>query len=314
MHKKIILLGLFSLFFLVGCQTNTLQKKVTKFSANGSDYSIQLPSYWEKDKKETAINKSAVISSKDTKSNSGMYILTEKMGKLSEKELEKHAKDYLEDYYVLKDAKPNRFEANGHPVINYTISAKYEEKNAWLDVYYVSTEKSVISLFFFSPMDNDSAYAKRKQNFDHSVESLNEKVTNEVTEESFNELNNRIQNQDFSLQVSTYEVKEVNSEKLLIIRYLTTNKNQSSLKPIDQWESNVKVYQGEKELIRQEDKKMADNTLDYLSQNSFKPIEKEEAIEAAVVYSLDETTEENVSIKFDEIKFKNKEPLTLTIN
>ncbi|MBO0470115.1 DUF5067 domain-containing protein [Enterococcus sp. DIV0242_7C1] len=314
MHKKIILLSILSLFFMVGCQTNTLQKKTTKFSANGSDYSIQLPSHWQKDKKETAINKSAVVSSKDTKSNSGMYILTEKMGKLSEKELEKHAKGYLEDYYVLKGVKANRFVANGHSVINYTISAKYEEKNSLLDVYYVATENSVISLFFFSPIDNDRAYDKRKQNFDRSVESLNEKVTNEVTEESSNELDNRIQNKNFSLQVSTYEVKQVEDEKLLVIRYLTTNKDQEVLKPIDQWKRYMKVYQGEKELTRQENKELSDNTLDYLSQNSFKNIEKEEAVEAAVIYSLDKNNEEDVTIQFDDTEFKNKEPLTLTLN
>ncbi|MEI5994266.1 DUF5067 domain-containing protein [Candidatus Enterococcus mansonii] len=312
MRRKFVLLSLLSVLFLVGCQADSLEKKVSKFSSNGSDYTIQLPSNWKKDSQETAINKSAILSSKDTKSNSGMYIISEKKEKLNEQELAKYARDYLEKYYVLTGAKANKLVAKGNLVINYTIAARYEEKEAWLDVYYLSTENSIVSIFFYSPMDN--SYDKRKTTFDNSVKSLEEKVTNEVTEESSEELNNRIQNKDFSLQISTYVVKELQGEKLMAVRYLFTNKEESLTSPVEKWDKYVKVYQGDKELARQEKPVLSDNTLDYLSQNNSKQIKKDEAIESVAVYGLNENSGEDVSIKFDDVEFKNKQPLTLNVN
>ncbi|MBL1224033.1 DUF5067 domain-containing protein [Enterococcus sp. BWR-S5] len=313
MRGKGFLMIICSLFLLSGCQKYSLRESADDFSFNGSEYSLKLPAGWEAEEDSKAtLNGSSVFGAKDRNSNSVMFIRADKEADLSKEALEKHAKKYLKNYYDVNSTEMDSFTANKRPGIHYTFRADYEEKDSWLDIYYVSTENGVLEFFFYSQVDN--SYEKRKEAFDDSVETLSEKVTGEVTEDSSEELNNKVQNDTLSMQLSSYKIETEEAGQLLVIRYVYTNKERKAYRPIDKWQEFVKVTQDDHALKEAGHENLSDDTLAYLAENSQKELNKNEVIEAAAVYSLEADSRELIIITFDQTEFPNKKPITIQVD
>ncbi|MGX7263467.1 DUF5067 domain-containing protein [Enterococcus crotali] len=313
MNVKKNLCLLVGLLLLSACQKTTLQKESLLFSANESDYRIQLPTSWEEEvNPEETINANAVFGAKDTKSNSLFYVKADSAENLSKEALDKYSKKYLKEYYDLKKNKGEQLVLNNQPVVHYSFEGTYEKKPSWLDIYYVSKENSVVQFFFYSPVDN--SHQKRQKLFASSIETLTESKMTETIEKSSGELDNKVENDHFSLQVSTYEIDKIAGDQLLIVRFLYKNKTEETHTPIDIWQKYVKVYQNGEVLAPKEDILLENHTLTFLQENSKKTIEKNMVIESIVAYPLEENGNSEVSIEFDTTEFPDKQPLMLKMN
>ncbi|MCA5013663.1 MULTISPECIES: DUF5067 domain-containing protein [unclassified Enterococcus] len=313
MNMKKTLFFLMSLLILAGCQNTTLQKESEEFSANQSDYTLYLPTGWEREANpKEEINANAIFGGNDTKSNSMFYMRAESAENLSKEQLETYTKKYLKKYYDIKNNKGDYFSLNDRSVFHYSFEGTYEKKPSWLDIYYISMENSVVQFFFYSPQDN--SHETRQKTFVALIESLKETKAKTTTMESSEELANKVTNNNFTLQVSTYEIDEVEDDQVLVIRFLYTNKEKTKNIPIEIWNKYVTVYQKEQQLVQSKETTLSDHTLLYLQENATKALEKDEVIESVVVYPLQKGNASDVQIKFDSAAFPNKQPLTIKTN
>jgi hypothetical protein len=314
MKKKKVLGLLLVLLFLSGCQSFSLQKKASNFSFNGSEYSIRLPKNWEvEEEPEDKLNKAAIFGAVDGKSNSTMFIRADKKNISNQSELEKEAVTYLKKFYEVKKSEKELIEIQGKPAVRFTFVVDYQEKESWLDIYFVATESGVLQLNCYSQMDNSSD--KRRKNLKESIETVTEKVDeSRETEESATEntLTNKAENEKVAITVSKYTVEKVENQSYMVLRYVYKNKGAKELIPSEHWTKYIVVSQENQQLKNIDEIPMPDESLDYLVTAGNRNLAKGSSVEGALVYPLLDT-KKSIQIVFDSTEFPNKEPLSIQL-
>ncbi|MGG5342833.1 DUF5067 domain-containing protein [Enterococcus sp. AZ192] len=314
MKNKKVLGLLLVLVLLTGCQSFSLQKKTDDFSFNGSEYSIRLPKNWEvEEKPEDQLNKTAIFGAVDRKSNSTLFVRADKKNLSNQVELEKEAVSYLKKFYEVKKSDKELIEVQGKPAVRYTFVVDYQEKDSWLDIYFVATERGVLQLNCYSQMDNSSD--KRRSSLKESIETLTEKVdeiqeTQESTTE--NKLANKVENEQLAITVSKYNIEKIENQNYMVLRYVYKNKSAKELIPSEHWKKYMVVSQGDQQLRNIDEIPMSDESLEYLVGAGNRNLAKGSSVEGALIYPLSDT-EKTIQIVFDSTEFPNKEPLSIQL-
>ncbi|WP_086348868.1 DUF5067 domain-containing protein [Candidatus Enterococcus clewellii] len=316
--KKVITGIMFILMFLTlaACQSNKLSGEASSFAAKGGSYAFRLPEGWEVEQEyQTIFNKAAVFGAIDTNSLSQMFIRTELYDEsINEEKLKQLAKDQLEKYHDELTAEPEEFQVDGFSGIYYKGEDLFKRKPVWIHLYYVAVGKQIVEFQFQSPKDQSDK--GRQEVFRKAVQSLkvkanDDKVAVSESEQEQEQTPRKAENDQLSLQITGQKVEKQDSGKgVLILRYICTNKGEQSIVPVDEWDKAVTVEQGTAVLASLAESQ--EEEVNYLLQAGGQSLGASKTIEAAVVYTLEDATD-NVRLIFDNELFPEKEALELEI-
>ncbi|MGL4698011.1 DUF5067 domain-containing protein [Enterococcus larvae] len=303
--------GLISVL-LTACQKGELNQESETFSADGSEYSIQIPEGWkvEDDYKEV-FNEAAVFGVEDQNSRSVLFIRAQKSEPITEAELLEQTEKELSAYYKLETGEQESFEVEGYPAIHYLMPSVYEKKAVWLDIYYIVTENHIINLQCYRPRDNSAE--KQQQLIRESVDSLiqvssRESEKSEEDSQSEPEVTRQLENERLSVRITGSKV----TDQQLILRYVITNKTEAPLSPLDEWEELFTVTEGTEKLSVVKQLETADDELRYLIEQSSQQIAAGKSMECAVVYDL-HSEKQTITVQADADKIDGSTPMQLTI-
>lgn len=323
MKRKIVIL-LSLLLLATGC-TAKLSEKEETFSDKGIDYSIQLPDTWEtNEESKTVYGEGAVFSASDTKSNSSMYISTQRLESVDLKDFASKTKEQLAktyNYENVEDLYMNEFEVDGRAAYKYTAFTRFGEKEVWAHLYYIETENGFVQLVYYSA--DDGSYKKRAEIIDESAKSLKQiKVTQESWEETTDSSSNTVVDDD-SLKVANdtcefgikgARVLETKDKKqLLIIRYSIRNLGEAIITPqvFNEW---IQAKQGEAVLQKAElpdSEKTTEEGL--LVQQQETEISKNMTVDTLAIYELNDT-DTTVLLDFSDEQFPGQDDIGLPIH
>ncbi|OJG99286.1 hypothetical protein RV18_GL001354 [Enterococcus termitis] len=309
-----MMLFFFSVLFLSGCQSFSLQKEEESLYVNSSEYYFKLPMNWSiEEDPQKELNEDAKFGASDTKSNSVMFIRTQHAEGIDEKKMKSNVEKYLKNYYDLNSMKKASFKVGDLPVLSYVFKSSYKKKPAWAQMYYVLSENNIVEFVFYSPVDNSEE--KRKQVFEEVVKTLREKVDAETVASSEEKTTayNRFETEDMSIYLSSYKVEKQDANSILVIRYVFTNKGKESLVPSEQWNKLIVASQNDKELQVFNNEDITDTELSYLLSRGNEEAKKGKTVESAVIYYLHDEAE-TVTFTFNQSLLAGREPLVLDIN
>jgi hypothetical protein len=321
MKKKIMFL-LIVLIALAGCSAKLANDKQT-FSDQGVSYSIQLPSSWQLEKNDKELyGREVVFAATDQKSNSIMFVSTTRKETMDLKDFGSKTREQLASTYNYKnveDVYMKEFKLNTYPAYKFTVFTTFKEKDVWAHIYYIETKTSLVQLVYYSADDNQ--YESRSKIIDQSARSLLEtNAQADYRPEQATENNKAdsdsvmVKNETYSFEIKGFrKLIDQQDQPLLVIRYEMTNFAEEKA-TADQLSHVVDITQkGQKlnQTVLPESEK--NSALALLEEHQKNKLEKNESVEAVLVYRLDETTGE-VLLTFAADKFPKQDPVVLDLD
>ncbi|GGC89693.1 DUF5067 domain-containing protein [Enterococcus wangshanyuanii] len=319
--KMILLLGL--LLTLTGCSAKLSEEQQT-FSDQGITYSIQLPSSWEKetDSKEN-YGQSAVFAAKDKKSNSVMFISTTRKDTLDLNDFGNKTRKQLAATYRYEDVEDvymKEFQLKDFPAYKYTVFTRFKEKDVWAHLYYIETKTGFVQLVYYSA--DDSNYEARSKIIDQSARSLQETKVDQSYQDQAKEdtattsdsNSVTVKNAEVSFEIKGFrKVAGQNGKTLLAIRYEVVNLAEEKM-TADSLKTVIDVKQKEEQLTETSLPENEKNSaLGLLEQHQQDLVEKDQTVEAVLVYELKKTTGD-VVLNFNTKKFPEQDPVILDLD
>lgn len=321
MKKKLISI-VFALLVFTGCSAKLSEDK-EMFSDKGISYSIQLPTTWETTKDfKNVFGEGAIFGASDKKSNSSMYVSTKRIETVDMKDFAAKTRAQLSKVYGYENEKElymKEFELNGHQAYKYTAFTKFNEKDAWVHLYYIVTDNALAQVVFYSA--DDGSYEKRSEILDESAKSFKQ---TEITEESWKEETAssseetedgsvKIKNNNYSFTIKGARTMETeDNKKLIIIRYTFANLGEDTATP-QKFEELVKVNQGENSLNPVELPESEKTTEEgLLIQQKNVELEKGTSVDTLAIYELNDMSS-TVLLKFSKDQFPDQEDIALPI-
>lgn len=319
-YKIVALLSLLLIF--TGCSAKLSEKKQT-FSDQGISYSIQLPSSWEKEKDpKEGYGQKAIFAAKDKKSNSTMFVSTTRKETVDLKDFGKKTREQLAKTYNYENAEDiymKEFKLKDYQAYKYTAFTKFKDKDVWAHLYYIETKTGFVQLAYYSADDND--YEARSKIIDQSARSLQETKVDTTykaeKEDNDTELENDsviVKNNDVSFDIKGFrKIAGQENQTLLIVGYETKNLTDQKV-TADLLKEVVTVTQKGQLLKEMELPKSEENSaLDVLVKHQKDLLEKDQSVETAAIYELNQITGE-VVLTFDSEKFPEQDPVILDLS
>ncbi|MGX7148302.1 DUF5067 domain-containing protein [Enterococcus ureasiticus] len=312
MHKKNIGLVVLLLIFISGCSAKLSDKKEV-FDGKGIEYTIQLPSTWEKtlDYKVTYSNE-AIFGAKDTKSNSTLIVMSERKESIELADFGKKIRNELKKQYNYKkesDIFMKEFKVGKYKGYKYTLDTTFDKRESWLHLYYIETANGMVQLNYYSAKDGE--YKKRAEIIDESARSVKE-VKDKGTDADEEE-NVVFQNDDLSLTLTgVMNVTGAADKKLLALRYTVTNKKKNQSITADKWDTLIQVTQNGKILVQGELAK--DNSIldiPKLIEQKSKAVDGGSSIEGVSLYELKDDSD--ILLIPDKDIFKNATDVPIVV-
>lgn len=309
--KEIIFCAL--LFLLTGCAHQELSGKKEYFSKEGVEYSFNLPTGWNgQEDYQEQYNEAAVFGAQDTTSNSYMFIRVRGIEEPKKNTLEKKAEKLVKESFGVEPASSKKLTLDNQPALRFSFKYVFKQKPVWVSAYYILQKQHLVEYIFYTPQDNQES--RRTTVFDQSVATLKLEHTTETTSKQSPEKLNKIENDSYVFDLTGYKIVSENKQQnLLIVRYVFKNKSEVK-KSANLLETLVTVKQDDKVL---ENSPITEHTqaedLAYLLENGKQLIGKNDSIESAVVYKLNDQSLSNIIFLFDKEQFKGQKEIIMPI-
>ncbi|ALS01894.1 hypothetical protein ATZ33_11035 [Enterococcus silesiacus] len=302
------------LFFLTSCVHPKLSEEKEYFSKEGVEYSFNLPAGWKgQEDYQEQYNEAAVFGAEDTTSNAYMFIRVRDRAGLKENTLEKEAKKLVKESFGVDPTSLENIKLDDQAALRFSFKYVFKQNPVWVSAYYILQKQHLVEYIFYTPQDNQE---NKRTVFDQSVETLTvESITEQTTtSEQASEKIHKIENDSYVFDLTGYKIiSENNQQNLLIVRYVFKNKSDIKVSA-NLWETLVTVEQ-DGTIVNKSP--IAEHTqaedLSYLLDNGKQLIGKNDSIESAVVYQLNDQSLSDITFSFDKEQFKGKTEIIMPI-
>lgn len=317
-YLSIFLLFSLSLFFLIGCSKEEIEKEKLTIEGEGLEYTLQLPRDWKKQENYQKIyGHQSVFGAEDTKSKSGMSALIFSKGSIDEKDFGKRTRKELakqNGYKKVEDMYMKEYTINEASAYKFTFESRFGEQKVWSHYYAIFTKNGVIEIMFYSAQD--AAYKECSKLIEASMETVKETAFDEtensvIEEDEADKID--VENKQLSAVITGIRtISGENDTKIFVLRYQLTNLSEQAFKPVE-WQKFIELKQNG---VTLEKVNLPENTTSYdtkeLAEAGNKELEKGKVVESVLLYKL--PGEANIQLTFDKNIFPNQKTYTLLVS